>query len=47
FNDDNFIQDTTEIEYVKNKIMIQPLTEKKQLKILHNTLRIVDEKIDN
>ncbi|CAG8758006.1 13063_t:CDS:2, partial [Racocetra fulgida] len=37
----------TEIEQVENEIMIQPLTGKEQLDILHNALRIVDERIDD
>ncbi|CAG8732936.1 10381_t:CDS:2 [Racocetra fulgida] len=47
FSDKDFIQTAIEVELVKNEIITQPLTRKEQLDILHNALRIVNEKIDN
>ncbi|CAG8805869.1 23578_t:CDS:2, partial [Racocetra persica] len=47
FNDDDFVQAATEIDYVENEVIIQPLTRQEQLEILRNALQIVDEKIDN
>ncbi|CAG8639194.1 21992_t:CDS:1, partial [Cetraspora pellucida] len=47
FNDDNFIQAATEIDHVENEIIIQPLTRKEQLNILHSALQIVDKRINN
>ncbi|CAG8639230.1 1052_t:CDS:1, partial [Racocetra persica] len=47
FNDDDFIQAATEIDYVENEVIIQPLTEREQLDILHSTLQIVDKRINN
>ncbi|CAG8748936.1 13887_t:CDS:1, partial [Dentiscutata heterogama] len=47
FNNDNFIQAATEIDHIKNEVIIQPLTGKKQLDILHSALQIVDERIDD
>ncbi|CAG8802209.1 22977_t:CDS:2 [Cetraspora pellucida] len=37
----------TKIEQKENEIVIPPLTREEQLRILHNVLRIVDERIDN
>ncbi|CAG8778455.1 13498_t:CDS:1, partial [Dentiscutata heterogama] len=47
FNDDDFIQATTEIDHVENEVIIQPLTGKEQLDILRSALQIVDERIDD
>ncbi|CAG8814041.1 8870_t:CDS:1, partial [Racocetra persica] len=47
FNDEDFIKAATEVEQIKNEIVILPLTRKEQLEILCRTLRIVDERIDD
>ncbi|CAG8766848.1 15621_t:CDS:1, partial [Racocetra fulgida] len=47
FDDNDLIQGATEIEQVENEVMIQLLNRKKQLDILCNALRIIDERIDD
>ncbi|CAG8633108.1 14180_t:CDS:1, partial [Dentiscutata heterogama] len=47
FNDNDFIQAATEIDYIENKVIIQLLTRKEQLDILRNALQIVDERIND
>ncbi|CAG8460994.1 7946_t:CDS:2 [Cetraspora pellucida] len=47
FNDKDLIKAATEIKYIENEVVIEPLTGKEQLDILCNVLRIVDKRIDN
>lgn len=47
FNDDDFIQAATEIDHVENEVIIQPLTGREQLDILHSALQIVEERIND
>ncbi|CAG8761393.1 9058_t:CDS:2, partial [Cetraspora pellucida] len=47
FNDKDLIEAATEIEHIENEVVIELLTGKEQLDILHSALRIVDERIDD